>query len=306
MGKIKLKISAQLNIGLKRENNEDNIYLNGDYIKPRDSLPYKNTLTFENGVFAVCDGMGGEEHGEYASLCGVKTLADYNDRMLETEDREGLVNALIEDINSQICAEIKRKSVRIGSTISILCINNGMADIFNIGDSRVYLIRKNKLTQLSLDHTLVRQKVDMGIITKEQAETDRDKHKLTQHLGIFPDEMLIEAYHITEKVKVHDEFLICSDGLTDMLSDNDIEEIVNFSETTEQATDLLMKKALGNGGKDNTSIVLIKVSAGDEKQKKRRQGKTWVPIVVILVLLITGIIMEMNFGFIKNLFNWLF
>ena len=149
----------------------------------------------------------------------------------------------------------------MGTTLALLYINDGKAIAYNIGDSRAYLFRKNKLIQLSEDHTQAQRLVDMGLLKKSAAANHKDKHKLTQHLGIFPDELIIEPYKSQEiNIKQNDIFLLCSDGLTDMLSDDDITVILsNKQEGIGTLAKRLISKALEKGGKDNVTIVLSKV-----------------------------------------------
>ena len=159
-----------------------------------------------------------------------------------------------------ICDEMLGKSgKRMGSTLAALYMDEGMAVGCNVGDSRIYFIRGGKLAQLSVDHTIVQQMVDMGVLTREEARVHKKKNIITKNIGIFPEEMLIEP-HFTEPVSLQegDMFLLCSDGLTDMVRDEEIEEILSKKEITVQA-DALVKAALKNGGRDNVTVLLVKV-----------------------------------------------
>ncbi len=130
----------------------------------------------------------------------------------------------------------------------------------NIGDSRAYLFRSGRLTQLSQDHTPVRQMVDLGVIKAEEARTHPDRHKLSQHLGIFPSEMVIEPY-VAEPVAIlsGDIFLLCSDGLTEMLPDEAIRERLLGGKTPEEKGKTLTEQAMKKGGGDNITVVLVQV-----------------------------------------------
>jgi protein phosphatase len=117
------------------------------------------------------------------------------------------------------------------------------------------------LEQISEDHTLTMQKVKMGVLTLEQAQRDRDRHKLTRYLGIFEDEMTLEADSLTLPplpAAEHRRLLLCSDGLTDMLPDERIAEIL-LAATINDAADLLVEEALTAGGKDNVTCIIIDV-----------------------------------------------
>ena len=119
------------------------------------------------------------------------------------------------------------------------------------------MMRGGKLEQLSVDHTIVQQMVDSGALTKEEAKNHRKRHILSQNIGLFPDELIIEPY-FTEPIvlKSGDIFLLCSDGLTDMVSDDAIRTILANNEDAEG----LVAAALEKGGRDNVTVVVIKVN----------------------------------------------
>ncbi len=244
-------------LGKVRKNNEDNFYLNGAYKRVPEDLTYEKTdLLYKEGVFAVCDGMGGEEHGERASLFAVETLKEFKEKNIDD-----VIGEYIDKANKKICDLINENNgTRSGTTLALLHIKNDLAITYNIGDSRIYLYRNGKLTQLSEDHTRINQMVKMGVITKEQASTHKDRHILTQHLGIFPDELIIQAYKSELiSIKNDDIFLLCSDGLTDMLSDAEIENILKNSSSNKNCHKILKDAALAKGGKDNVTIGIVKV-----------------------------------------------
>lgn len=243
-------------VGRVRTNNEDNFYFNGNYKRAVEQHKYeKQDLIYKGGVFAVCDGMGGEEFGEKASLYAVETLNKYKD-----DNFSQYISRYIEEANDKICSMIElNNGMRSGTTLALVDITDGKAISCNIGDSRVYLYRKGKLMQLSEDHTRTAQMVKAGILTEEQAATHRDRHVLTQHLGIFTHELCIEPYIAeTVDIMVDDIFLLCSDGLTDMLTDMEIEQILSLKHPASQLAGLLVSSALEKGGKDNVTVGVIK------------------------------------------------
>ncbi|MCL2082891.1 MAG: protein phosphatase 2C domain-containing protein [Oscillospiraceae bacterium] len=252
-------IAAKTEKGLKRLSNEDNLYVNGQYLQsPDDSFDFSVT-THDRGIFAVCDGMGGESRGDFASHCAVSTLGRYSDRILciDNEAQLNAVDEYIQDVNAALCSESKKNGVRIGSTLAMLCLKDDMANAYNIGDSRIYLFRENRLVQLSLDHTATQQKVNLGIIKESEALYDSDRNKLTQHFGVFEDEFILEAHIASAEIQAGDVFLICSDGLTDMLKKDEIASILNGNIDPKKISDVLMQTALENGGNDNISVIVI-------------------------------------------------
>lgn len=251
------------NVGKVRKNNEDNFYFNGLYKRaPEETHFSKKDLVYHGGLFAVCDGMGGEEYGEKASLFAVESLKEF-----QNKDFNKYVNEYIEKANKRICDLIEENNgTRSGTTLALIYINNGRFVSYNIGDSRVYLFRNGKLTQISKDHTRVSQMIKMGVMTKEQASTHKDRHVLTQHLGIFPDELIIQAYKSPESEIINNDlYLLCSDGLTDMLQDSEIESILKKEASAKEYVETLIKAALENGGKDNVTVGIIKNIGKKEK-----------------------------------------
>ena len=251
--------------GAVRDLNQDNFYLNGLYnssITLETQLTVKQWAGDNEGLFAVADGMGGEKHGELAALITVSSL----DQLDRGRGAEGAIDYL-NDRNRDICALIQQNGgARSGSTFVGLNIHGGMAEIVNIGDSRAYLLRKGALSQLSVDHTAIRPMVEIGILSAEKARRHPDRHKLSQHLGIFPEEMLIEPYFAACALRDGDLFLLCSDGLYDMLEDSAILHILQSQRDLKQAAVSLYDAAMAEGGKDNTTVLLVHVQAAREER----------------------------------------
>ena len=192
---------------------------------------------------AVFDGMGGEQCGEIASSLASELL-----RTTSNRNKSFSIKRYIFDANKLICDEmLKRKVSRMGSTAAILRLSVNKTEICNIGDSRVMAFKDGTLFRLSKDH---------------RAEIGGRKGVLTQHLGIFPDEFELEPYIAVYGVpKAGTIFIICSDGLTDMVTDAEITEILNSkkSELPETICNSLIETALNNGGKDNVTVIVVKV-----------------------------------------------
>lgn len=265
---IKLNSAVVTNVGKIRSNNEDNYYINGKYKKNVKTL---NEEYFENTqrnayVYSICDGMGGEAYGEIASMIAVKSMLKFDAIKFSEYAQEYISYA-----NKLICDEIeKNDGARIGTTVALLYINDAKAVCYNIGDSRIYLCRDKKLVQLTRDHTQAQSMVDMGILKQENMNSHKGKHKLTQHLGMFPDETVIQPY-VTETIdiKEKDTYIICSDGLTDMLDDSEIFKLVNEEENSKDISRKLVKEAVDRGGKDNTTVITVQVEKITKCQPKK-------------------------------------
>jgi protein phosphatase len=266
MRKRKISAAVGINVGLKRSNNEDNFYLNGTYLNEKDRDSPATLVANADAplqFYAVCDGMGGEAFGEIASLIAVKTVQKYQE-MLSTINYHSIdkyIDMYIAEVNNLITEQSNNNDgIRIGTTIALVCFEDNMAHCYNIGDSRVYLLRGNKLQQLSEDHTHTVRSVKMGVMTAEEARSHPYRNKLTQHLGMAPEEMIVEPYRFSMRVKKNDKFLLCSDGVTDMIEDKEIEYIMKQKQDEGVTTVTLIKAAIQNGGNDNITALVAKVT----------------------------------------------
>lgn len=264
---INVTSAAITNIGKVRENNEDNYFVNGKYRENTDiqKEEYKDSVIREKHIFAVCDGMGGEAYGEVASLVAVKSLLKFQNRAVNK-----YINDYIEYANKQVCNEIeKNDGARMGSTVALLYIDGTNAYGYNVGDSRIYLLRDTRLMQLSRDHTQAQSMVDMGLLNPNKMNSHSGKHRLTQHLGIFPEELVVQAFESEViAVKENDVFILCSDGLTDMLENEEIELLANEGSSPYDTASKLVDTALERGGKDNTTVIVVEVNEFIEKRPK--------------------------------------
>ncbi len=254
-----IKYAGHSHIGHIRENNEDNIYVNGAYKTDENrDVFFTSNERLARGTFAVFDGMGGEDVGELASLKAAQVLDEFSIDVLITDPLK-----YIHDANTSIYNDIIIKhGKRTGSTAAVLTIKDELATIVNIGDSRIYMLRNNNIEQLSVDHTRAQQMVEAGIISIEESEQHALKHVLTQHLGVPPNEYVIEPY-IYKYIGIQngDVFLLCSDGLTEMLSVGEIETILKRNENTKAIAEELVDKSLKAGGKDNISVIVVKIES---------------------------------------------
>jgi protein phosphatase len=266
---LSIKAYVITNKGLIRENNEDNFYVNGRYMNETErecELEFSVESSKYNQIFAVCDGMGGEAKGELASFIAAKTLENL-DVDLNGEEapnisyKTNVINNYVRLTNLYLC-EVMQKDIkgRMGSTLSGLHIFGDNAITFNIGDSRVYILRDNELRQLTLDHTEAQRLIRLGVIDEEQAKQHKSKHQLTRHFGILAHEGVLEADIGDElKIKKDDVFLICSDGLTDMLADTNIKDVLTKTQNTNEIHISLVQEALKMGGYDNITVIILKV-----------------------------------------------
>ncbi len=218
-------------------------------------------------VYVLADGVGGGNSGEIASRTAVSEIANYVvehpiSRMMDRYEIVGYLKKAIDKANTKIytMARTYAENSGMATTTVVLYVRRGKAYIGNVGDSRAYLYRKGELTQLTEDHTYVNSLVKAGILSREEAEHDERKNVIIKALGAEPE---VEPDFFQVDIKVGDILLCCSDGLYDELTD---EEIIRCIKKNESMTDLakeLVEKANDNGGRDNITIISLKVMEED-------------------------------------------
>jgi protein phosphatase len=253
-------------MGNVRKNNEDNLYCNGVSMTPssRDRPFGVNGETRSPCLFAVCDGMGGQKDGETASLTAVSQLSRYSRAILAAppKDVNAVVGEYVSCVNASLCEMTRGKSGGMGTTLALAVVTKNAIRAYTIGDSRIYIQKSGQFLQISKDHTVAEQKVALGILTREEARKHSDSHSLTNYLGLLDDEAIAQA-DIIPVIPVSTRFrlLICSDGLTDMVDDSQINEILLVSRNIAKAGKMLVKAALANGGGDNVTCVILDIAA---------------------------------------------
>jgi len=242
----KLKVTIKTDVGKLREINEDCYYVS------RDEQKYKLCI--------LADGMGGYNGGEVASNLAILTAKKYIEKKLlhplEDENTiETLKDAVIEAHNEIISKAQRIKDLdEMGTTLDICLVSDTKLYIAHIGDSRVYMIRNGKIHQITKDHSFVENLLREGTITREEAENHPKKNMLMRALGVDTD--ITPDIHI-EKLKTQDIILMCTDGLSNMLTDDEIVKIMQNNKET--AHNELIDKANEKGGRDNITVIIIEV-----------------------------------------------
>lgn len=202
------------------------------------------------------DGMGGAEYGEVASLVAAEALHQFN--IINTDNEKTMYLDYFAEANKKICNKMyELETKNMGTTACVVYIDGNSLTALNVGDSKIFHFHNNELSQLSVDDNAARVLLDMGAITKEEVGTHKDRHRLTQHLGIYEDYIQIEPHKKNITLDFNDRVLLCSDGLTDMADENDIREILKSAKSPKQAVASLMSLALENGGEDNITVMVI-------------------------------------------------
>ena len=207
-------------------------------------------------LFAVADGMGGARGGEIASRVAATALGESVDG-----SGEARVVALIQEANRQVYERAREDSDAsgMGTTITVALFENGIVSIGHVGDSRAYLMRDHKVDQLTEDHSLVAELVRTGRLSPEEAESHPQRSVITRALGTDPD---VDVDTFSVEAKPGDLFLICSDGLTSMVGDEEILDVVEpRREDLDAAAKELVAAANRSGGEDNITVVFFEVVA---------------------------------------------
>ncbi len=240
-----MKTFARSDIGRIREMNQDNYYVSD----PNDEIK----------MFIVADGMGGYKGGEIASALAIESAKSYITNNFEETNREkekilDLIKNAIEYANMVVYERSKEVEELngMGTTMDVVIIQSGRLYIGHVGDSRVYRLRKDFFRKLTTDHSYVEQLVRQGNITKEEAYNHPKKNMLTKALGCTA---FVEPDVMVKGFQKDDILLMCTDGLTNMVREDKICEIIK--ENPESACDVLVNKANENGGQDNITAVII-------------------------------------------------
>ena len=238
-----MRIYSATDVGQKRKMNQDYVFATAD---PVGNLP---------NLFVVADGMGGHNAGDYASSHAVTSMVE-EIRQDADFNPVKVIRHAIECVNTEILTQAQQdeKLRGMGTTIVAATIVGHYAYVANVGDSRLYLIIDERIIKITKDNSLVEDMVRMGDISEEDARNHPDKNVITRALGATKD-VAVDFFDV--HLEPGDRLLLCSDGLTNMVLDEDIEDIIVSEELLETAGKRLVEAANENGGKDNIGIVLV-------------------------------------------------
>jgi PPM family protein phosphatase len=249
---VRLKHSARSDVGMIRSGNEDNFDAN---------------VNANRGLFIVADGMGGHAAGEVASLMAVQTVMQELSDLRDIDDA-GKAAAKLGDalrtanrnIHDRTLAESDKQGM--GTTASVLVVDEKHYLIGQVGDSRVYLLRDGALVQLTKDHSYVQEQVDAGFLTPEQAKYHPYSNVITRCVGASHD---VEPDVYKGDTKPGDVFLVASDGLTGMVDDRRIHTLLMSRAEPERKVHSLISEANGRGGLDNITAIVVHVLGPEDE-----------------------------------------
>ena len=240
--RYRIDAACYSSIGKVRKNNEDNFYFDGKILSEKnygtEDCLVTSFFSDENRVFAVFDGMGGESRGERASyLASIELKNAINSSSMDW-------SSYVSDANRKICNEMSKDN-RMGTTIAAVQFLEDCISIMNLGDSRIYIYGSDGLRQVSFDHT---RRIDKN-----------RKPLLTEHLGVFSDEVILHPYQKVLFYEDVDSIVICSDGITDMVDEDLMKNILTDNSDCRKKTTSLINNALSNGGRDNATVIVCDI-----------------------------------------------
>jgi len=246
---MQIKMGARTDVGMVRSGNEDNFFAEADA---------------KRGVFVVADGMGGHAAGEVASEMAVqivvRTLLLL--QLVKSDGAPVTVAQALKDANRAIyermLAEVDKQGM--GTTASVLVMSDEGYLIGQIGDSRIYLLRDGALSQITKDHSYVQEQVDAGLLTPEQARYHPYSNVITRCVGAS-DEVEADIYH--GEMRPGDVFLVASDGLTGMVDDRRLQQLLLARSGPGRIVDALIAEANNRGGLDNITAIVVQVDSLD-------------------------------------------
>jgi protein phosphatase len=249
--KTALEIATATHSGMVRSHNEDSIAADAAV-----------------GLAVLADGMGGYNAGEVASGMAVelitaemkKQLSAKKPADLDEESARQLIEEHAGRANAAIfqSAQSQPQYSGMGTTLVVALWHDNRISVGHVGDSRLYRLRDGKLSQVTRDHSLLQEQIDSGMITKAQARHSQNKNLVTRAVGIDPE---VDTEVHTYPVLAGDIYLMCSDGLNDMVTDEDIElTLASLAANLPLAAQQLVQQACDNGGRDNVSVILVRVA----------------------------------------------
>ena len=247
-----MKSYSVTDVGQKRRENQDYVYASE---QPIGNLP---------NLFVVADGMGGHNAGDFASRCAVSVMVESVKRDMSFNPIK-IIRHAIETANEQVCvqADLDPQKSGMGTTLVAVTVVGHYAYVANVGDSRLYLSDSHDIVHITRDHSWIAEMVRRGEISREEARNHPDKNIITRAVGTGPS-VRIDFFDV--ELEEETRILMCSDGLSNMVSDDTIQEILCSSDDIEKSAESLVALANENGGRDNISVIIIEPFTNEVKE----------------------------------------
>lgn len=267
---VNAAFGSRTDVGCTRDHNED-------------------SLVVAPPLYAVADGMGGHAAGEVASEISVQVLEQLAPH---TPDTEALNKAVVAANRAVIDAAQEKGRLGMGTTLTAAILEGEQLAIAQVGDSRAYLLHQGNLQQLTRDHSLMAEMIEAGELTPEEARVHPRRSVITRALGSDPD-MLPDLYELN--VSAGDRLLVCSDGLTSMLEDREIERILQRHRDPQRCANTLVNEAISAGGLDNVTVIVVDVEGNAPREERKARNKSRIGAVALAIALF-AIIAGVFFG----------
>lgn len=244
-------------VGLVRSNNQDAVLSFFSASTSVDDYP-------DFGLFIVADGMGGHQEGEKAAAITTRTVATHITSDIYLPIINGTAKESLPPVSETLVEAVQKSNKKViesvpdgGTTVTAIAVMNDLAYIAHVGDSRAYLMTSEGIEQITRDHSLVQRLIELNQLTRDEAETHPQKNVLYRALGQNDS---VEVDTLTRRLPVNSRLLICSDGLWGQLEERDMYNIAFNTSNPQEACDRLVALAKNNGGADNITIILLKIS----------------------------------------------
>ena len=239
-----MKAYAVTDVGRTRDTNQDYFYYSSE---PVGNLP---------NLYLVADGMGGHKAGDLASRFTIENVVRLVESYKDYRDPVTILAKAINEVNGMLIEKSKESEdyEGMGTTLVAATIDGDVLKVANVGDSRLYIIGTDGIRQITRDHSLVAEMVRIGEVGAKEAREHPDKNIITRAVGAGEE---VEADFFEVELKKDDHILICTDGLTNMVEDEEICSIILRDASIEERAGLLVKTANDNGGKDNITVMII-------------------------------------------------
>ena len=245
-------------VGMVRTNNQDAVF---SFVSTSRSSQQRPDF----GLFIVADGMGGHHDGEKASAITASMVASYITHYIflpmlnsdEDTERVPVTESMISAVQ-KANADIITKVPDGGTTLTAVAVIGDLAYVAHVGDSRIYLVTKDNIEQITRDHSLVQRYVELNLLTREEASVHAQKNVLYRALG---QSETLEVDALTRRLPPNSKLMLCSDGLWNLVTDEEIMDIVSKHSNPQEACDKLVALANAHGGSDNITVILLRIPA---------------------------------------------
>jgi serine/threonine protein phosphatase PrpC len=259
-----IKAAVRSGMGRIRKNNEDAFFFNGRH-STLDSIneeaAFHEEFPIKGALFAVSDGIGGANSGEIASDACIQNVKNLKIRLESLHFAEA-IGPWVRETNTMVIG----KTPGGGCTLAMLYVESIGIYIAHVGDSRVYRLHEGELIRMTKDHSKVQILVDAGILTPEQALAHPQRHMVVRYIGMDEEENGICTATLARPMPImhKDRYLVCTDGITDMVDDKTLENLLKQEPNTDACAEAIYRVALDAGGRDNATLILLDIEITDK------------------------------------------